>query len=57
MAKNRIASLTGVARSEAKPAKAPDWKAEISTAEAEKALNLTPADGKEIQQRLTALGL
>ena len=59
MAKNRIASLTGVARSETEPAKAPekDWKAEIGTAETEKALNLTPADEKEIQQRLTALGL
>jgi len=57
-----IASLTdqGVARSETEPAKAsPEkvWKAEIDTAETEKAINLTPADEKVIQQRLTALGL
>jgi len=42
------------------PAAAPaetDWKAEIGTADIEKALDLTPADQKEIQQRLTALGL
>ena len=37
------------------PAK--DWKAESGTAESDKALNLTPADQKEIQQRLIALGL
>jgi peptidoglycan hydrolase-like protein with peptidoglycan-binding domain len=61
MAKNRIASLTdqGVARSGTEPAKAleKDWKAEIGTAETEKALNLTPAEEKEIQQRLMVLGL
>jgi uncharacterized caspase-like protein len=34
-----------------------DWKAEIGTAETEKALNLTPANQKEIQQRLIALDL
>jgi uncharacterized caspase-like protein len=34
-----------------------DWKAEIGTAETEKALNLTPANEKEIQQRLIALDL
>ena len=59
MAKNRIAVLEnpGVARSEPEPDKAtePDWRTEIGTAETEKALNLTPADEKEIQQRLTAL--
>jgi uncharacterized caspase-like protein len=32
-----------------------DWKAEIGTTEAEKALGLTPAVEKEIQLRLTAL--
>ena len=63
MAKNRIAALEnpGVARSETPPefGKAPekDWRSEIGTAETEKALNLTPADEKEIQQRLMALGL
>jgi hypothetical protein len=69
MAKNRIAALEnpGVVRSEAgpgpdkasEPETAPpkDWRAEIGTPETEKALNLTPADQKEIQQRLTALGL
>jgi peptidoglycan hydrolase-like protein with peptidoglycan-binding domain len=61
MAKNRIASLTeqGAARSEMEPLKEPDkdWTAEIGTAETEKALDLTPADEKEIQQRLTVLGL
>ena len=53
MAKNRIASLEepGVARS------GTDWKSETGTAETEKALNLTPAEQKEIQQRLTALDL
>jgi uncharacterized caspase-like protein len=53
MAKNRIASLEelGVARS------GTDWKSEIGTAETEKELNLTPAEQKEIQQRLTALDL
>jgi hypothetical protein len=53
MAKNRIASLES-------PATAPlesDWKSEIGTADAEKALDLTPADQREIQQRLTALDL
>ena len=34
-----------------------NWKFEIGTAETEKALNLTPAEQKEIQQRLTALDL
>ena len=63
MAKNRIAALEipGVSRSEqaSEPEKPPekDWKAEIGTAETEKALNLTSADEKEIQQRLTALDL
>ena len=33
------------------------WKAEIGTPDTEKALNLTPADEAEIQQRLKALGL
>lgn len=42
------------------PAAAPaetDWKAEIGTADIEKALDLTPTDQKEIQQRLTAVSL
>ncbi len=34
-----------------------DWKAEIGSAETEKALDLTSADQKEIQQRLIALQL
>jgi uncharacterized caspase-like protein len=34
-----------------------DWKGEIGSAETEKALNLTLADQKEIQQRLIVLGL
>jgi hypothetical protein len=53
MAKNRVANLEepGVARS------GTDWKSEIGTEETEKALNLTPAEQAEIQQRLTALGL
>jgi len=34
-----------------------DWKAEIGSADAEKSLGLTPAAQKEIQLRLTALGL
>ena len=57
MAKNHIASLgdQGAVRSQVEPEK--DWKAEIGTAETEKALDLTPADQKEIQQRLAALGL
>ncbi len=53
MAKNRIASLES-------PATAPsqsDWKSEIGTVDAEKALDLTPADQREIQQRLTALDI
>ncbi len=62
MAKNRIASLEnpGVARSEG-DSKAEtgtgDAKAEIGTVETEKALNLKEADQREIQQRLTVLGL
>jgi uncharacterized caspase-like protein len=51
MAKNRIAILES-------PATAPsekDWRSEIGTAESEKALDLTPADQKEIQLRMTAL--
>jgi len=35
----------------------PEWKAEIGTADMEKALDLTPADEAEIQMRLKALGL
>ncbi len=73
MAKNRIASLESPAAAPAEnesPAAAPaekesppaapaerDWKAEIGTADTEKALALTPADQKEIQQRLAALDL
>ena len=64
MAKNRIAALENpsVARAQQAPesGKEPerkDWRAEIGTAETEKALNLTPAEEKEIQQRLTALDL
>ncbi len=69
MARNRTAALEnpGSSRSEnaLRPDKAPepepaapkDWRAEIGTAVTEKALNLTPANEKEIQQRLTALGL
>ncbi len=34
-----------------------DWKEEIGTSDTEKALDLTPADEAEIQQRLKALGL
>jgi hypothetical protein len=34
-----------------------DWKAEIGTADSEKALSLTAGDQKEIQQRLIALEL
>src|SRR5271166_659967 len=34
-----------------------DWKAEIGTAETEKALKLTPAEQKEIQRRLIALDI
>jgi uncharacterized caspase-like protein len=34
-----------------------DWKAEVGTADTEKALDLTPAEQKEIQQRLAALDL
>ena len=53
---------SGVARSEQAPesGKAPekkDWRAEIGTAETEKALDLTPAEEKEIQLRLIALDL
>ena len=64
MAMNQIAALenSGVVRSEQAPesGKEPekkDWRAEIGTAETEKALNLTPAEEKEIQQRLIALDL
>jgi Caspase domain/Putative peptidoglycan binding domain len=63
MAKNRIAALEnpGVARSEtakeAPNSAEKDWRVEIGTPETENALNLTPADEKEIQLRLTALGL
>jgi hypothetical protein len=68
MARNRIAALEnpGVARSETAvapvtasgPQPPPqDWRAEIGTAETEKALALTPIEEKEIQQRLTALDL
>jgi uncharacterized caspase-like protein len=64
MARNRIAALEnpGVARSETapEPAKEPekaDWREEIGTEELERTLNLTPADEKEIQQRLAALDL
>ncbi len=64
MAKNRIASLETPAAlpsdKETPAAPAPsekDWKAEIGTADTEKALDLAPADQKEIQQRLTALNL
>ncbi len=35
----------------------PDWKAEIGSVETEKALDLTPTDRKEIQDRLIALRL
>ena len=59
-----IAALenSGVARTEQAPesGKEPekkDWRAEIGTAETEKALNLTPAEEKEIQLRLIALDL
>ncbi len=52
MAKNKIASL----RTAPAPS-ASDWKTEIGTADTESALNLTPSDEKEIQQRLTAIGL
>ncbi len=64
MAMNRIAALenSGAARSEQAPesGKEPekkDWRAEIGTAETEKALNMTPAEEKEIQLRLIALDL
>ncbi len=39
------------------PAPTEDWKAEIGTADTEAALNLTPADRAEIQERLKALDL
>ena len=73
MAKNRIASLQGTrqlmpgaAAPQAVERQAPaepaassekDWKAEIGSADTEKPLGLTPAAQKEIQLRLTALGL
>jgi uncharacterized caspase-like protein len=53
MAKNRIAIVES-------PATAPsetNWKSEIATADTEKALDLTPADQKEVQLRLSALDL
>jgi uncharacterized caspase-like protein/peptidoglycan hydrolase-like protein with peptidoglycan-binding domain len=67
MAKNRIASLEGAGVSGAAPApetSAPaepaassekDFKSEIGTVETEKALNLTPENQTEIQQRLIVL--
>jgi len=69
MAKNRIASLASagapataqvpekVASAEPVAPQDKGWKAEIGTAETEKALNLTLAEQKEIQQRLIALDL
>ncbi len=64
MAMNQIAALenSGVARSgqaseSGKEPERKDWRAEIATAETEKALNLTAAEEKEIQQRLIALDL
>ena len=67
MARNRIASLEGAGASRTAPApetSAPaepaassekDFKSEIGTIETEKALNLTPANQMEIQQRLIVL--
>ena len=53
--KDRIASLQGATAPTAPPEN--DWKAEIGTEDTEKAIDLTPAAEKEIQQRLTALDL
>jgi len=67
MARNRIASLQGAGASgtaQAAETSAPaepvgssekEFKSEIGTVETEKALNLTPANQKEIQQRLIVL--
>ena len=69
MAKNRIANLQAagapvaaqpperIATAEPAAPSQKDWKAEIGTEDTEKALDLTPADQREIQQRLTALGI
>jgi uncharacterized caspase-like protein len=64
MAKNRIAALedadaakAAAPPSSAESSKARDWKMEIGTADTEKALDLTLAVRKEIQQRLAALSL
>jgi uncharacterized caspase-like protein len=65
MARNRIAVLAGAgapamaptqtAVASVEPVAAPDRNLEVGTVETEKALKLTPADEKEIQQRLTVL--
>jgi hypothetical protein len=63
MAKNRIAALENAEPPKAAAAPSPtpeaekDWKTEIGSADTEKALDLTPAVQKEIQQRLAALEL
>jgi uncharacterized caspase-like protein len=46
-----------LATNEAAEPSGKDWKAEIGTAETEKALNLTPADEKEIQRRLISIDI
>jgi peptidoglycan hydrolase-like protein with peptidoglycan-binding domain len=65
MARNRIASLSNALSSPTAPivppnptgVSLPDLKSEVGTMEMEKSLNLTAADRKELQQRLTALQL
>ena len=65
MARNRIAALTSASVPAAaaaqplvasiEPAASPNRNAEVGTVDTEKALKLTPAEEKEIQQRLIAL--
>ena len=67
MARNRIAALNGAGPpaaaptqpsvASAEPVASPDRNAEAGTVETEKALKLTPADEKEIQQRLIVLNV
>ena len=70
MAKNRVASMEA-ARASASPAPQPqtlamteptgpqesEWKNDVGTVETERALNLSAADQKEVQQRLVVLDL
>jgi peptidoglycan hydrolase-like protein with peptidoglycan-binding domain len=69
MAKNRIASMESARTSAPAPApqtlamteptgpKADELKDDLGTADTERGLNLSPADEKEVQQRLAALDL